>query len=77
MALESYIGLIYITGIDEETGLLVVGFHAGGAKVNKVSTAKHNYPPHVVEAAQVGTSLLNMRYLHYGTVNREKLTSIM
>lgn len=66
MALEGYIGLICITGIDEETGLLVVGFHAGGAKVNKVSTAKHNYPPHVVEAAQVGTNLLNMRCFHYG-----------
>lgn len=35
----------------------MVGFHVGGAKVNKISTVKHNYPPHVIEAAEVRTSL--------------------
>lgn len=40
-------------GIEEESGRLVVGFHAGGPNVNKVSSVKHNYPPHVVQAAKV------------------------
>jgi hypothetical protein len=60
------IALIFVTGVDEETGQLVVGFHAGGAKVNKVSTVKHNFPPHVVEAAQVGISLVDMWCFHHG-----------
>lgn len=32
-----------------------MGFHTGGGKVNKVSSVNHNFPPHVVQAAQVGT----------------------
>lgn len=40
-------------GIEEESGRLVVGFHAGGPNVNKVSAVKHNFPPHVVQAAKV------------------------
>jgi hypothetical protein len=52
--------VICITGIEKETGRLVVGFHAGGANVTKVSAVKHNFPPHVIEAAQVGTIVLNI-----------------
>jgi hypothetical protein len=70
--------LIRVTGIDEETGQLVVGFHAGGAKVNKVSTVKHNFPPHVVEAAQVGISLCDRVVLPlWGLRIERKQTSVM
>ena len=36
----------------------MVGFHAGGPNVNKVSSVKHNFPPHVVQAAKVWTNSL-------------------
>lgn len=51
-----------MTGIEEESGRLVVGFHAGGPNVNKVSAVKHNFPPHVVQAAKVGISSLGTEW---------------
>jgi hypothetical protein len=47
-----------LTGIDEETGRLVVSVHAGSGNANKVSSANHNFPPHVTEAAKVGISAI-------------------
>jgi hypothetical protein len=42
----------------------VVGFHAGGGKVNKISSVNHNFPPHVVHAAQVGTISVRAWYFN-------------
>lgn len=44
----------------------MVGFHAGGGKVNKISSVNHNFPPHVVQAAQVGTISFHTCYFQRG-----------
>jgi hypothetical protein len=44
-----------VTGANEDTGELVLGIYQGGRHVRKLSLVKHNYPDHVVKAAEVGS----------------------
>jgi hypothetical protein len=44
-----------VTGASEETGQLALGIHQGSGHVRKLSSVKHNYPDHVVKAAEVGS----------------------
>jgi hypothetical protein len=44
-----------VTGASEDTGQLALGIYQGGRHVRKLSLVKHNYPDHVVKAAEVGS----------------------
>jgi hypothetical protein len=44
-----------VTGASEETGQLALGICQGSRHVRKLSSVKHNYPDHVVKAAEVGS----------------------
>jgi hypothetical protein len=44
-----------VTGVSEDTGQLALGIYQGGRNVRKLSLVKHNYPDHVVKAAEVGS----------------------
>jgi len=43
-----------VTGASKETGQLALGICQGSGHVRKLSSVKHNYPDHVVKAAEVG-----------------------
>jgi hypothetical protein len=44
-----------VTGVSEGTEQLALGIYQGGRHVRKLSLVKHNYPDHVVKAAEVGS----------------------
>ncbi|XP_021938391.1 uncharacterized protein LOC110838976 isoform X2 [Zootermopsis nevadensis] len=43
----------FSVGTEEATGLFAVGLRADSGYVNKISSVKHNFPPHVVKVAKV------------------------
>ena len=43
----------FVTGASDETGQLALGIYQGSGHVRKLSSVKHNYPDHVVKAADV------------------------
>ena len=44
-----------VTGASEDSGQLALGIYQGSGHVRKLSAVKHNYPDHVVKAAEVGS----------------------
>jgi hypothetical protein len=44
-----------VTGASEDTGQLALGFCQRGGHVRKLSLVQHNYPDHVLKAAEVGS----------------------
>ena len=59
MRLKPAVSLLHLqhcfSGASEETGQLVLGIYQGSGHVRKLSSVKHNYPDHVVKAAEVGS----------------------
>jgi hypothetical protein len=53
-----------VTGTSKDTGQLTLGFYQDSGHVQKLSSVKHNYPDHVMKAAEVGLWQTGWSYLH-------------